>query len=207
MRLTINHLFIFFTLLIQACSDANQQANPEAIYAYIETHINQRKYDTRLYDPPPPPELQDSVRHSGRIKPDSITNKLKPLRIYINPIVDYDTIVPQVKSNSIGDLSFIGERQNIPLRIDSNQFSKKEGITLLATQQDEFFSTYKELYLDEGYGGFVSFHNLYCSKNGQNAYFEVSYFKGRLNATTYAVFCTKQKDGTWTFKSQLLSIS
>lgn len=207
MRLTINHLFIFFTLLIQACSNINQQPNPEAIYAYIETHINQRKYDTRLYDPPPPPELQDSVRHSGRIKPDSIKYKLKPLRIYIDPIVDYDSILPQEKSDPMEDLSFIDERQTIPLRIDSTQFSEKEGITLLAVEQDEFFSTYKELYLDEGYGGFVSFHNLYCSKNGQKAYFEVSFFKGRLNAATYAVFCTKQKDGTWEFESQLLSIS
>lgn len=207
MRLTINYLFIIFIFLMLACSNTKQQANPESIYAYIETHINQSKYDTRLYTPPPPPELKDSVGHSGHIKPDSITQKLKPLRIYIDPMVDYDSILPQKRSDPLGDLSFINKKQNIPLELDSNQFSKRRGITLLIIGQDEFFSTNKELYLDEGYGGLVSFQNLYCSKNGQKAYFEVSYFKGRLNAATYAVICTKQKDGSWAFKSQLLSIS
>jgi len=207
MRITINPLFIFVIILMQSCSDTVQQADPEVIYVYIETYINNRKFDTGLYDPPPPPELQDITGHSGRIKPDSIINKLKPLKVYINPIVSYDSILSPLKTNFSEDFSFIDEEQNTPIWLDLNKFSKKKGVTLLTKQKDEFFSNYEILRLKNRYGGYVGFQNLYCSKDKQEAYFEVYYFKGRLNAANYAVFCIKQKDGTWIFESQLLSIS
>jgi len=200
-------LLILFALLIQACLGTDRQRNPEAIYAFVETHINQREHDIRRYDPPPPPELRDSVGHNGRMKPDSVLYRLKPLRIYINPIVNYDSIIPGGAGIALGDLPFVEESQNFQLRLDPNRFLKKEGVLLLSTEQDVFFSMDKGLLVDEGYGGFVSFQNLYCSRDGQKAYFEFSIFKGSLNAATYAVNGEKQKDGTWEFKSQLLSIS
>jgi len=207
MRAIILHLFILFAFLIQACSNSAQQANPEAIYAFIEANINQPEHDIRLFDPPPPPELQDSIGHKGRIKPDSIINRLSPLRIYINPVVEYDSILSSGHAMAKEDLSFIDKNQNFPIRLDPNQFLEKKGVLLLSIEQEEFFSSEKVLFRDEGYGGFVSFYNLYCSNDGQKTYFEVSIFKNRLNAATYAVICTKQKDGKWEFKSQLLSIS
>src|SRR5690606_21957523 len=107
MRPTMKLLLILFALLIQACLGTDRQRNPEAIYAFVETHINPREHDIRRYDPPPPPELRDSVGHNGRMKPDSVLYRLKPLGIYINPIVTYDSIIPGGAGIALGDLPFV----------------------------------------------------------------------------------------------------
>lgn len=104
------------------------------------------------------------------MKPDSIINKLPPLKIHIDPLVIMIPFFPG-KWIPMEVPSFIDKKQNTPTKLDSDQFSKKEGILLRTMEPEEFNSTQRAPYHDEGYGGLVNFHKLYRSKNVQIANF------------------------------------
>ncbi|MDF0706707.1 hypothetical protein [Flagellimonas okinawensis] len=204
---TIHCFILVFTLFALSCTPEGQRSDLEVINAFIEARINQQKSDIRIYQPPPPPELQDSLGVDGRTKPGSIINKLPPLTIYINPVIEYNKEPIAITDNSLGDLSFIGDVRPTVRRLNSIHFSQKKGVSLQLIDSGDFFASYKKLRQKSGYGGYYSFQNLYYSKNLQKAYFKISHYKGKLGGSTYAVLCTKNMDGTWTFKMQLLSIS
>ncbi|WP_339142304.1 hypothetical protein [Croceitalea sp. MTPC5] len=185
-----------------------ETGNPEVIQAYIEEYVNNRTNDIRLYDPPPPPEWKDSLQHKGRRKHDSVLQNLKILRVYVNHHVAYDTIIPAHRKFKVDD-DFMKKPLvvNKGFLLDHTAFSKKDGIMLAFISSDEFFENYEENQRKEGYGGFFSFKNLYYSKDGKKAIFEMNFYKRKMNGSSSVIYAEKDDDGTWKFQSELKSIS
>ena len=195
--------------MINSCHTKKESIIPEVvIHMYIEEYVNNRKNDIRLYEPPPPYELQDSLRHKGRMKPDSIIANLKPLKVYVNLEVKYDSVFIVYKKPKIG-YDFIKKikpnKKKIILK--ESLFDKKQGVVLEFSMSKAFFKKHKKIQYDEGYGGFVSFRNLYYSEDGKKAIFEIDYYKRRLNSSSSIIYAEKQSDGTWEFQSESLSVS
>lgn len=206
----IRTLFLLFLgiYILTGCSSKEKPANPEAIYAYIEKYVNNKQYDARRYDPPPPPAWKDSLEHNGRTKPDSVLKNLKPLKIYINIQVKFDSIFP-VSKNTAKEFDFAENMRDKSYNflLESTKFDKKEGIDLAFIPNETFFKKQQNIELDDGYGGFISFKNLYYSKTQQQAIFEVNFYKRRVSGSSSIIYAKKDKDGMWTFKSELKSIS
>lgn len=201
---------IFLSILapiFNGCNKTQEKIGLEAINVYLENNINNIRYDIRIFDPPPPPEWQDSLNHNGRIRPDSVIKNLKPLKIYVNIDIEYDSgfisdIKPIKGFSFVNDISPYMASQSL----DSTYFSKKQGIILEFISKKDFFLKYERIQHNEDYGGLVSFRNLIYSEDGKKAVFEFSYFKGKLNASTSIIYAEKQ-DGTWIFLSEPISIS
>ena len=201
---------LFLALVFQGCKarqQARQQpADLEVINAYITEFVNNRKYDMRLYDPPPSP-WQDSIKHNGRRRPDSIIEKLEPLRIHLGIEIDYNTVNHDphpIKGFEFAEDPHRHSRKSLFLK---TSFPKKKGIILEFLPAADFFAKYKRIRYTEGYGGFISFKNLYCSDDGKKAVFEMYFFKGRLNSSTSIMYAKKQPDGSWEFQNVMISIS
>ncbi len=204
---------MLFLLLVQflifnSCIIQENPENPEVINAYIDEYVNNQKYDERLYEPPPPPEWQDSLQHNGRIKPDSIIENLKPLKIFINYEVKYDSIFlfDGKLKKGFRDIENIGELRK-DIRLNGMSFDKKKGINLEFLSSEAFFKKHRIIQFDEDYGGFLSLKNLYYSKDSKKAIFKIDFYRGRLNSSSSIIYAEKQSDGTWKFESELLSIS
>ena len=84
---------------------------------------------------------------------------------------------------------------------------EKKDIQLNWISSEDFFKLYKSINLEEGYGGFVSFKNLYFSIDGKKAYFEFTYFRRKMSSSTSVVYAEKQDDGSWIFSTELVSMS
>lgn len=207
MRVVISFFIVFvYILIFNGCAISQNQSNSDVINQYIEEYVNNNKYDIRLYDPPPPPELQDSIGHNGRRKPDSIANKLKPLKIYVNAMVKYDSAVDINIKKRFSFVNKIKPYGNDFL-LEKTVFSKKPGIILEFLSSEAFFNKGEKIQYDENYGGLVSFKNLYYSKDKKKAFFVFSIYHSKLNSSTSAIYAQKEDDGTWTFKSVLISMS
>lgn len=203
-------IFTFFCLLIliNCKKEATKNHSLTVILAYLDSNVSQKKFDIRIYNPLPPPELKDSINNGGRIKNDSVINSLEPLLIFINDSILYSSNF-KLKKESIVDFIFIKERskskkQSVFLNI--NSLKERKGILLKSIKQDEFEKKHPDIYLDDNYGGLLSFQNLFISENGKKAYFEVNYFKEKLNSSTYAVYA-EFKNEQWVFKPEMISIS
>ena len=205
-------IFYFFILLyLSSCQPRRASENDgiSIILDYIDSNVVQKKFDIRIYNPPPPPELKDSINHRGSIKKDSIIKNLVPLRIFINDSIQFSKNLIYKNTDSVKGFSFL--KNIIPHKkksffLDISRLKKHEGIILESHNSDVFFKIYPNIRVENNYGGFLSFQNLFLSKNGKKAYFEVNYFKHRLNTAIYAVFADF-KDGKWEFRSRTISIS
>lgn len=101
-------------ILILGCRSENKLINnTEAVQAFIDSKINQRSFDIRIFDPPPPPELQDSIGHQGRVKPDSIIKKLPPLQVYINSSIIYNPNQDTTKDSYLENSKPINSGKNL----------------------------------------------------------------------------------------------
>ena len=206
MRLIKYNLIVM--ILILGCRSENKFINnTEAVQAFIDSKINQRSFDTRIFDPPPPPELQDSIGHQGRVRPDSIIKKLPPLQVYINSSIVYDS---NFNPNQHTTKDFYLENSkpvNGGRDLNIEGLKKKRGVILNSTTAENFFEVYPSINLKEGYGGFVSFKNLYYSEDGKKAIFQFTYYRRKLNSSTSIVYAEKQNDGSWEFTLEIVSIS
>lgn len=200
-------LFLGIHILI-SCNLKEKPANPEAINAYIEKYVNNKQYDARRYDPPPPPAWKDSLQHNGRTKPDSILKNLKPLKTYINIQVKFDSIFP-VSERAIKEFDFAKNGRHVPnsFTLNSTGFETKKGVILEFIQSETFLINQQNIELDEGFCSFISFKNLYYSKDQKQAIFEVDFYKGKLSGSSSIIYARKTKDGTWIFNSEIKSIS
>ncbi|NKI25507.1 hypothetical protein HCG49_02900 [Arenibacter sp. 6A1] len=208
MRIIIFLIFLsILAPIFNGCNKTQEKTGLEAINAYVENNVNNIRYDIRIFDPPPPPEWQDSLKHNGRTRPDSVIKHLKPLKVYVTIDIEYDSaFISDLKP--VKGFSFVKDIKpyKASLSLDSTSFSKKQGIILEFLSRKDFFLKHERIQHEEDYGGIVSFRNLICSVDGSRAVFEVSYFKGKLNASTAIVYAEKQ-DGTWIFHSKPISIS
>lgn len=198
--------FSIFSIFI-GCKEINNNSS-EVLYAYVEQYINDEKLDERLYAPPPPPELKKNKRDKGGRKNDSIVGKLKTLNVYINDMVRYDSIVDLSKQEKKG-FDFFTEI-NLPkqdFKLKRKKFSKKDKLLISFISTEKFLNKQVELSSTCSFGGFVSFKNLYYSKSGDKAIFEVNYFKRKLNSSSSIVYAEKQSDNSWKFYMDMISIS
>ncbi|MBS9464021.1 hypothetical protein KIM67_16485 [Flagellimonas sp. 389] len=193
----------------QSCNVKSQfQNNSLAIECFIEDKINQREFDIRIYDPPPPPELRDSIKHNGQIKPDSIIERLAPLHIYINESITYDNVFkPKVVPDKDFDFIDSKKKKKGGEFLEVKSITKKKGIILNSFSSNDFLQLYELVNLQKGYGGFVTFKNLYYSEDGRKAYFEFILYRRRLNSSTAIIYAEKRNDGSWKFKMKAVSIS
>lgn len=202
--------FLFIILLLQ-CGDKNINNDdlPDVVLEFLKTEINQKGMDMRILNPPLPPESKNKKDYGSGIKPDSVINKLSPLKIYINDSISYEKKF-KLKLNPINGFSFIKDsslaQNSNPIYLDISHLDEKKGILLISIGDKTFFDSYESFRLNNDYGGIISFQNLYFSHNGTKAYFEVNYFKGPLNASFVAIFA-EYKNGKWHFKSELISIA
>lgn len=198
-------LIVIFALgLCSQCSKPIDNHN-EVIIQFL----NEQK-DPRMYVPPPPPGSNDSTYYNGKRKADSIISNLEPLIIYVNDSIRYSATI-QLKTDFPEGFNFI---QEIPISSDQ---AEHIDISTLSTdgiddpyfqsiQPSEIENILSRVRYEDNYGGIISFYNLVFSENQDKAYFEVHYFMGKLNASNHAIYA-EFKNGKWTFKSQLLSIS
>lgn len=204
----LNKRYIIVLLLISGCRGKNSfQDNTLVVQAFIESKINQRSFDIRIFDPPPPPELQGSIGHQGQVRSDSIIKKLSPLQVYINSSIVYDS---NFNPNQDTTKDFYLENSkpvNGGRDLNIEGLKKKRGVILNSTTAEKFFEVYPSINLKEGYGGFVSFKNLYYSEDGKKAVFQFTYYRRKLNSSTSIVYAEKQNDGSWEFTLEIVSIS
>lgn len=207
MRLTFS--FIILLIFMSCKPSASKNKSASIILDYINSTVTQENYDTRTYNPPPPPELKENNHQEGAFKQDSIINKLDPLHLFISDSIVFSKTLMYKKTDHDKRFSFLKNRAKTAknsLYLDISTFKERKGIVLERMNDTQFFNRYPEMKYENNYGGFLSFHNLIVSKNGEKAYFEVLYFKHKLNASTYVVFA-EFRDGKWTFKSEVISIS
>ena len=207
MRVIIYCFVILF--FIQNCTVKSQFLdNTLVVQNFIETKIDQRTFDLRIFNPPPPPELRDSIKHDGQIRPDSIIESLAPLQVYVNRSIDYDNAF-KAKVKPAKGFEFIGSKKKNKGGgfLEVENFTKKKGIILHSFSSDDFDGLFKSVNLQEGYGGFVSFKNLYYSEDGKKAYFEFIFYRRKLNSSTSIIYAEKQDDGSWKFNMETVSIS
>lgn len=203
-------LIICFCLLLSfiRCENVSDINDLNIILAYIDVNIKENKFDARIYSPPNPSELDNSITENKRIKHDSIISKLEPLQLYISDSILFDkTLIfrDSIKNffNS-KDYGVISKKRNIYLNLSSLNYGKR--IVLKPINENKFYTLFPKIKLNDNYGGLISFDNLHVSKDGTKAYFEVTYFKHKLNASSYVVFAyyvNKQ----WEFKQKLITIS
>ncbi|MDO6471002.1 hypothetical protein [Maribacter sp. 1_MG-2023] len=195
-------------LVFDGCRIKEKSINPDAINVYIGDYINNQKYDIRLYDPPPPPQWKDSLKHIGRMKPDSIVSNLVPLKIYIDLEIKFDSnFLHDQKLKR--DFSFM-DNNEFPAKnflLEKIKFDEKKGVELEFLSSEEFFKKQDKIQFNEDYGGFISFRNLYYSKDGKKAVFEMNFYKRRLNSSSSIIYAKKLSDGSWKYQSELKSIS
>ena len=194
--------FLSFFLVLQACNTKVEQAvKADVILKYIELHMAQTHLDPRLYNPPSPPELWDSLGRLGSKKPDSIIKKLKPLQVFVTKVVQYDSVFEPWKSPKPG-YDFLSEPSKTGPKeviLDLAQIPKVKGMVLEGVSKEEFMEKYESIKLDYDYGGLYSFVNLFYSDDGKKAYFEVKYFKGKLDASSKAVYA-QFIEGAWEYE-------
>tara|TARA_R110000796_G_C14545718_1_gene433378 strand:+ start:715 stop:1338 length:624 start_codon:yes stop_codon:yes gene_type:complete len=205
----IIYIFIVALIFFQCTDEDKKNKLPNVIYEYINTEISQKQLDYRIYNPPPPPELYNKDNPSIGLKSDSIISGLKPLVIYINDRIIYDKEFKIKKDTSI-EFSFLGKEpfqiNKKSIDLDISSVENKKGVKLKSIEDKFFYDNYKSFRQNDNYGGLISFQNLYFSKERDKAYFEINYFKGSLNATLVAVYAVF-KNGSWHFKSELISFS
>jgi len=203
----IKYTFLILVLLNACNTDVSKQVEQEVILDYIEARIAQNGNDPRLSYPPPPPELWDSLGKSGRRKPDSVIAKLKPLQIYINRTIKYDSVFEPFEVEPgyefLNDVNNTGPRQ---VNLDISEIPAVTRIDLKSIDRDDFFEIYESIRLDDEYGGLISFKNLYYSENGNRAYFEIVVFVAGLDGSVRAVYA-EFIGGEWEFKIIPISIS
>lgn len=202
-------LFIIAQLASQ-CKKRDTIADDKCgvVLQFIRDEITQNKMDIRIYEPPPPPELKDSTNHSGSFRHDSIINNLELLTIYINDSIR-NGLIDRLPGELLKEFSFldsIAPSLEPPIRLDIGSIPERKGIILKSIHFGEFQKMQQSLRNKEGYGGFITIQNLYFSKNGKKAYFEIHFFKDKLNATTKSVFAN-WKNGKWEYTEKLRSIS
>lgn len=201
--------YSFITILIFGCKQGIKNTNDlEVISAYIELNLNREKFDLRIYNPPLPPE-EDSTNYEVGIKHDSILDEIGELKVYLNSEIVFEREFKIDLQDSIK--SFLQLKKEFrpilePQTIQRLDFRKKQGIKLEIVDRDKFLKIYPDIKFNDNYGGLLSFQNLYFSNDGKKAYFEIVYFKSRLNSSTKAVFA-EFKSGEWFFNSYMLSIS
>lgn len=200
-------VFAFLSLLILLCCHKRVKENDSTsiILAYLDSNVTQKKVDIRVYNPLPPPELKESVNNGGEVKNDSIIKNLVPLRIFINDSIRYSrNFIPPKKD--FKDFSFTKKSIENAVFLNIKSLKERKGIVLESINYVEFSKLYPEIYLDDNYGWLISFENLFVSQDGKKAYFEVIYFKNRLN-TQKSTIKAEFKKGKWVFKSEMISIS
>tara|TARA_R110000868_G_scaffold411447_2_gene704011 strand:+ start:646 stop:1266 length:621 start_codon:yes stop_codon:yes gene_type:complete len=203
-------IFCFFILInLSSCQHTTNKNNLNAILAYINSNVKQNKFDIRIYNPPSPPESKENLAHGGNIKHDSIIAKLEPLHLYISDSIQFDKNFLYKNRDSIKGFSFLkgvinSKKQSIFLNLNILKNGKNIVIEPIGT--DKFFELYPDIRFNNNYGGMLSFKNLFVSKDGNKAYFEVIYFKHRLNAQKSAIYA-EFKNNIWVFKSRMISIS
>ncbi len=203
-------LVLYFSILLflTCCrSGVTKKDNTSVILDYIDLNVTQKNYDTRIYNPPPPPELKDSIGHGGIIKDDSIINKLEKLKIFINDSIRFSENLTYKNEDLVKEFLFLENiHRSISIPLDVTNLKERKGINLESVYVNKFLKLYPKIRLENNFGGLLNFQNLFISKNGKKAYFEVSYFKQKLNTVTYAIFA-EFKDGQWIYKSEIISIS
>jgi hypothetical protein len=93
------------------------------------------------------------------------------------------------------------------IKLNGMSFDRKDGINIEFLSSEAFSKKQRIIQFDEDYGGFLSFKNLYYSKDSKKAIFKIDFYKGRLNSSSSIIYAEKQSDGIWKFESELLSIS
>ncbi len=203
-------LFSFFLALFSIqCKNINlKENNTQVVLQYLDQEIKQRGMDMRIGIPPPPPGINDSVILPGRMKPDSVINKLSPLNVYIQDSITYfdhyNLIIEPIEG-----FTFINEAKrasNKAISLDISALKPRKGIILHSISRQSFDELLDNIRLDEDYGGLVSIKNLFISKNGDKAYFEAVYFKSKHKAATYNVYA-EIINGKWDFKSEQITES
>lgn len=201
--------YLFILINFSSCHNTTNKNNLSAILAYIDSNVKQKKIDIRIYNPPSPPGSKDNLIHKGSIKHDSTIAKLEPLHIYISDSIQYDKNILYKNRDSIEGFSFLknvinSKKKSIFLNL--NTLKSGENIILEPIDVDKFFEIYPSIRFDNNYGGILSFKNLFVSKDGNKAYFEVIYFKNRLNAQKSVIYAEFKKK-KWFFSSEMISIS
>ncbi len=201
--------YSLITILIFGCRQRIKKTNDlEVVTSYIELNLNREKFDLRIHNPPLPPE-KDSTNYVVGIKHDSILNEMDELKVYLNSEIVFEREFKIDLQDSIK--SFLQLKKEFRPMLESQtiqglDFRKKQGIKLEIVSKDKFFKIYPDVKFDNSYGGLLSFQNLYFSNDGKKAYFEIVYFKSRLNSSTIAIFA-EFKSGKWFFNSYTLSVS
>lgn len=203
-------LIICFCLVLSftSCGNTSNINDLSIILAYLDVNIKENKFDARIYSPPNPSELKNNVVENKRIKHDSIILKLEPLQLYVSDSIVYDKNL--ILKDSIKDFfnskdyGVISKKRNIYLNLSSLNYSKR--IVLKPINENKFYTLYPKIKLDDNYGGLIRFDNLYVSKDGTKACFEVTYFKHKLNASSYIVFAD-YVNKQWKFKQKVITIS
>ncbi|WP_417359099.1 hypothetical protein [Galbibacter sp.] len=161
-----------------------------------------------MYVPLPPPDMHDSTYYEGKMKPDSVIRNLKPLTVYINDSIRYDSAFKPKMDFPVG-FSFVKEISTSltpAVYIDINSILRSKEVIIRSIQSSEIENILSTVRYRDNYGGIISFQNLLFSKDQKKAYFEVHYFKGKLNASTYVVYA-EWRNGKWKYQLKQLSIS
>lgn len=197
---------IFFLFGLLSCESRSSSSDLNVLVEYLQSNIEQNKFDIRFYNPPLPPELKHNRTQK---KHDSIIAKLMPLKLYIADSVTYENNLSYDHVDSIIDSIFLNKTlvyksKHFPLPLSiSNDYEK---INLKSIGRLKFFNIYPDIKLNDDYGGLIYFKNLYMSKDGKKSYFEVNYFKHELNSASYIVY-GQYVNNAWVFKSKLMTIS
>lgn len=201
MRLII---LIITGLILNGCnSDKNHLNNKDIIYSFLKEKLDAGVFNSMGLVPPAPPE-----GHNDLVKPDSIKKNLVPLIVYVADSLNYDEKFI-INIEYPRDFVFIKKAQRKSkktLDVDFNTLNYNNTVQFKFTGREHFFDSLDILKSQNNYGGLLSFDNLFFSDDGSRAYFEVTYFKGKLNSSKAAIFATF-KNGKWTFETLTISIS
>jgi hypothetical protein len=197
---------IICTILYSCTNKVSLGNKTDVVIEFLIYSLSKNKLDSRMYNPPPPPEVADSLYEEK--KHDTIIKSLKPLKIYLNSNILRDSSFKHINKPPKGFhfLKKLSTSKNYKLPLKNNLLKNSSPIIFIPTTDDDFTRRYDSIRFMEDYGGLISFQNLIFSEKGKKAYFEISFFKSKLNASTSAVYA-EWVDGNWKFIVIPISIS
>lgn len=153
---------IIIILVIILFLKCNKSSRTEVIIQFLNEQVISKK-DYRLYVPPPPPEADDSTYYNEKMKPDSITRNLKPLEIYIEDSIQYDSIFKLKTDFPIGFsyIKKISETSKQPIALDVSSIEVSKKITINSITFSEFMKILPSIRYNDNYDGIISFRNLF----------------------------------------------
>ena len=108
---------IIILIFLIGCQNTTDKKNSNVILAYINSNVEQNKFDIRIYTPPSPPDSMNTSIQGGSIKHDSIIAKLTPLHLYISDSITFDDNFLYRHTDSINEFFFLKDAVNSKKKI------------------------------------------------------------------------------------------